>query len=66
MKLIIIFIYQTDNGIKYFIIDNKIDIYTFPSKHQDFSIKSYEEIQFDLNELIKSPSLNDLGQLNVE
>ena len=62
----IIFIYQTDNGIKYFIIDNKIDIYTFPSKHKDFSIKSYEEIQFDLNELIKSPSLNDLGQLNVE
>ena len=62
----IIFIYQTDNAIKYFMIDNKIDIYTIPSDNKLIKLKSYEEYKYDLNDFIQSPSLNNLGNLNVE
>ena len=62
----IIFLYQSDNGIKYFIMDNRIDIYTFGSDNELIKLKSYEKYQYDLNDWITSPSLNDLGNLNVE
>ena len=61
----IIFLYQTDNSIKYFIIDNIIDIYTFGSYTNTFKLKSYGEMEYDLNELITNPVLNNLGNLNI-
>ena len=64
----IIFLYQTDTNIKYFIIDNMNDIYSFSSSYTDqINVASYQPgIQYDLNNLITSPSLIDLGYLNVD
>ena len=62
----IIFLYQTDNNIKFFIMDNIIDIYAFPSKSTTINLGSYEETQYDLNGLITTLTINDLGKLNVD
>lgn len=63
----ILFLYQTDNSIKYFILDNIVNFYTLGSFTHQINVKSYEEnVQYDLRELITSPNLEDLGYLNVE
>ena len=62
----IIFIYQTENAIKYFHMDNKVDIYSLASAQKIIKLYSYEATQYDLNELITTPTLSDLGNLNVD
>ena len=62
----IIFLYQTDNGIKYFTIDNNIDMYSLESNSHTIELGSYQETQYDLNELVTTPTLSELGYLNVE
>ena len=62
----IILIYQTNNNIKYFIMDNIIDIYALTSYSDSIELGSYYETQYDLNDLVTTPSLNTLGKLNVD
>ena len=62
----IIFIYQTGTGIKYFTLDNIIDIYALESNTNLIEIGSYQETQYDCNNLLINPSLADFGYLNVE
>ena len=62
----IIFIYQTGTGIKYFTLDNIIDIYALESNSNLIEIGSYQETQYDCNNLLINPSLADFGYLNVE
>ena len=61
----IILVYQTDNNIKYFIMDYMSDIFNFNSYEKIFYLGSYEEISYDLNDLITTATLSDLGNLNI-
>ena len=63
----ILCLYQTDNKIKYFIIDNMVSIYELGSFSHYIETYSYaEEAHYDLNNLITNPELSSLGYLNVE
>ena len=63
----ILFLYQTDNNIKYFIIDYKVEIYSLTSFNHQLNLFSYQEnVQYDLNTLVTTPPLTDLGYLDVE
>ena len=57
-------IYQTDNKIKYFILQNNQNIYNIGTKSHSMKIKSYEHIEYDMSDLISG--LESLGNLNVE
>ena len=48
----IILIYQTNSNIKYFIMDNIIDIYTLTSYSDSIELGSYYETQYDFNDLV--------------
>ena len=61
----IILLYQTDTSIKYFIMDYMIDIFDFKSYDKTFYLGSYEVLSYDLNDLITTSTLSDLGYLNV-
>ena len=62
----IIFIYQADNSIKYFMISNNLDIFSFGSFSDTINTWSYHEIQYDLKEKVTMADLEDLGYLNVD
>ena len=64
----IICLFQTDNVIKYFIMDFKSDIFELESSlyYSSRQIGSYEKIEINLNHLVTRPALSDLGFLNVE
>ena len=61
----IIFLYQTDSNIKYFIMDYMKDIFEFESIEKIYYLGSYEEVTCNLNDLITTSNLSDLGYLNV-
>ena len=63
----ILCLYQTDNKIKYFIIDNMVSIVELGSFSHYIETYSYAvDALYDLNNLITSPELSSLGYLNVE
>ena len=62
----IIFLFQTNSYIKYFIMDYKSDIFSFGEYSKTFQIKSYEKLQYNLTDLVISPNINTLGILNPE
>ena len=59
-----IFIYQTENNIKYFALQNNQKIYNIQSISLSKNIKSYEHIEYNMKDYIDD--LSNLGNLNVE
>ena len=63
----IILLYQTDNSIKYFIMNNMPDIYGLKTFTDTIQVHSYQQnVEYDLTTLITNPALSGLGYLNVE
>lgn len=63
----IMFLYQTENKIKFFIMDNKEEIYSLSALTDTLQVYSFQSnVQYDLNNLFTNPLLSNLGNLNVE
>ena len=62
----IICLYQTNNNIKYFTFDYKIDIFTFGNYNKILQIKSFQKMEYNINELTTNQNIDNLGQLTVE
>ena len=56
-------IYQTENRIKYFTLQNNQNIYNIGTLSHTIDMKSYQLVEYDMNDLIDD--LSSLGKLNV-
>ena len=57
-------VYQTEDKIKYFSLQNNKGIFQVGSNSHNIQMKSYEHVLYDMSNLVEN--LYDLGTLNVE
>ena len=60
----IILVYQTQDKIKYFTLQNNEDIYNISPHFNSIQMKTYEHIEYNMNNIFGD--ISNLGNLNIE